>query len=338
MRSVVAIVAAVFLTLASCVEAAPRAALAPVRIEVPGAHNLQFLSLWVALGAGYFQEEGLDPKIAVARGPRLTGQAMLRGDADVALLPPPMFLGMMAEEKPILLFANLLSNEPINLVVRKEIADARRIAARITLSERLHAIEGLKIGLAGEVAPRLREIAAAAGMDADKDFQLVTVAGPDQVDAFASGAVDVLFSHTPYLETALVRHGGVLLVHASSGEVPGLAGGQIHALVTTRVTAREKPELIESVTRAILRAQRLIQSDLKAATDAIIASGAANDRALVEAIVAVYAPAIPMTPRISLEGIMRDTALYPAHPRAPDFTRVKAEDFVASEFAERAAR
>jgi hypothetical protein len=38
-----------------------------------------------------------------------------------------MFLGMMAEDKPILLFASLLANEPINLVLRKSIADARSV-------------------------------------------------------------------------------------------------------------------------------------------------------------------------------------------------------------------
>ena len=48
----------------------------------------------------------------------------------------------------------------------------------------------------------------------------------------------------------------------------------------------------------------------------------------------IYAPAVPRTPKISLAGIVRDATLYPAHPRAPDFRRVKASDHVASQFAE----
>ena len=35
----------------------------PVRIEVPNTGNLQFFTLWVALGAGYFQQENLQPQI-----------------------------------------------------------------------------------------------------------------------------------------------------------------------------------------------------------------------------------------------------------------------------------
>jgi NitT/TauT family transport system substrate-binding protein len=309
----------------------------PVRIEVPSARNLQFFTLWVALGAGYFQAEGLEPRVLADSHPRGAGQLLLRGEADVAVLQPPMFLGMMAEEKPIVLFASLLANEPINLVVRKDVAEARRLRPNAPLRERLEAIRGLKIGVAGEPPPRLRTLFASAGLDAARDVQLVIVHGSEQVQAFAEGRVDVLFAHTPYLETTLVKHGAVLLVETSSGEVPALADGQIHALATTRDMARERGDLILALTRAIHRAQRLIHSNLKATVDALVASGAAgSDRQLTEAIAAVYGPAVPQTPAISLSGIERDAILYPAHPRAPDFSRVRASDFVAAEFAERA--
>ena len=318
-------------------EASAQAARTPVRIEVPGARNLQFITLWVALGAGFFQAEGLEPKVLVDSTPRDAGQLLLRGDADVALLQPPMFLGLMAEEKPILLFASLLANEPINLVVRKEIAEARHLLANAPLRERVEAIRGLRVGVAGEPPPRLRALFASVGLDAERDIELVIVRGPEQVRALAERRVDALFSHTPYLETALVKHGAVLLVETSSGEVPALADGQVHALATTRALAREKSDLVLSVTRAILRAQRLIHSDLKATVDALIASGAAGpERALTEAIAAVYGPAVPQTPAVSLPGIERAATLYPAHPRAPDFSRVHASDFVAAEFAQKA--
>src|SRR5258706_976158 len=170
----------------------------PVRIEVPGDKNLQFFTLWVALGAGYFQQEGLEPKISVDARLGSAGKKLFQVQADVALLPPPMFLGMMAEDKPILLFASLLANEPINLALRKSVADARNVSAHASLRERLQAIMGLRIGLASEVGPRLRALFASAGMNADKDAQLVTIAGPDQGKAFVDGRVDVLFPRTPY--------------------------------------------------------------------------------------------------------------------------------------------
>jgi NitT/TauT family transport system substrate-binding protein len=304
-----------------------------VRIEVPNTNNLQFLTLWVALGAGFFQSEGLEPHILAAASPRSTGDKLFKGEADVALLPPPMFLGMMAEEKPILLFASLLANEPIDLILRKEIATGiRTIRAGAPLQERMQAIKGLRIGLAGEVAPRLRALFASAGMNADRDVQLVTVPGPQQLQAFQTGKVDALFAHTPYLETALVQNGAVLVADNSSGEVPELSNGQVHALATTREAARAHPQLIAGVTRAIARALNLIHADPKSAVDALIASGHARAelRPQLEAIVAIYGSAVPRTPEISLSGIARDAALYPAHPRAPDFSHVRAADYVAA--------
>ena len=321
--------------ISSGVDAAPSRS--PVRIEVPGANNLQFFALWVALGAGYFQAEGLEPNILVAPSPRSIGDRLLRGEADAALLPPPMYLGMIAENKPIVLFASLLANEPINLVVRKDIADARNLSAQTTLPERLKAIRGVKIGLAGEVSPRLRALFTFAGLDAARDAQLLVVPGPSQVQAFVDHTVEALFAHTPYLETALVNYQAVLVAGTSAGEVPELANGQIHALATTRETAHAKAELITAVTRAIARAETLIHSDANATVDALLKSGATNaDRTLIEAIAEVYAPAVPATPRVSAGGVMRDATLYPAHPRAPDFTRVKAADFIAPDFAEQA--
>jgi NitT/TauT family transport system substrate-binding protein len=319
----------------SAVSIAARPERMPVVIEVPSKTNLQFFTLWVALGSGFFQEEGLEPRLIVDETPRNAGRYLLNGQADVALLQPPMFLGRIAEEKPIVLFASLLANEPINLVLRKEIAEARKISGRAALRDRLEAMKGLRIGVAGEPPPRLRALFASAGIDADRDIQLVIVDGHGQVQAFADRKVDGLFAHTPYLETALVNYQAVLVADTSGGEVPLLTDGQIHALATTRENADKKRDMVAAVTRAIYRAQKRIHSDPKATVDAILASGATTaDRSLVEAIAAIYGPAVPQTPKISLLGMERDATLYPAHPTAPDFTRVKAADYVAPQFAD----
>jgi NitT/TauT family transport system substrate-binding protein len=308
---------------------------AAVRIEVPSKSNLQFFTLWVALGSGFFQEEGLEPQLMVDDIPRNAGQYLLEGKADVALLQPPMFLGRMAEERPIVLFASLLANEPINLVVSKEVANARKIPLLAPLRDRLQALKGLRIGVAGEPPPRLRALFKSVGMDADRDIQIVIVDGPGQVQALVDKKVDGLFAHTPYLETAIVNYQAVLVADTSGGEVPELTDGQIHTLATTRQNAVQKRDMIAAVTRAIYRAEKRIHSDQKATVDAILASGAtAADRPLVEALVVIYSRAVPQTPAISLAGIERDATIYPAHPVAPDFTRVAVGNYVAPQFAE----
>jgi NitT/TauT family transport system substrate-binding protein len=311
----------------------------PLRIEVPKAGNLQYFTLWVALGAAAFQQQGLAPQLVIDDTPQDAGRALLKGEADIAVLPPPMFLGMMAEGKPILLFASLLANEPIDFVVRKEVAEARHLSTATSLRDRLQALRGIKVGVAGGPPPRLQALFASVGMNANEDIDMVLVWGRDQVQAFAARQVDALFAHTPYLETVLAKHGAVLVADLSSGEVAELAHGQIHALATSRVRAEAAPDLIAAATRAIYRAERLIHSDRKATVDAVLASGVKEfDRTLVETLAAIYSAAVPPTPTISLAGIERDAELFPAFPRKPDFSVVNSADFVAPAFAEAAVK
>ena len=302
----------------------------PVRIEVPNAHNLQFFTFWVALGAKYFEQEGLEPEVLYAPRPRSVGERLFRGDADVALLPPPMFLGMMAEKKPVALFASLLANEPINLVLHKDIASARGFSAGSPLRDRLLALSGLKVGLASEVTPRLRALFAFAGLDADKQLRLVTVAGQIRCRLSRAG------KSTCSLPTRRISRRCCFSIRRFlSSTIRGercrfwrTARSMLSA--TTRALAERNPDMMVAVARAIYRAQQLIHSNPAATVDAIFASGAAaQDRRSVETFVAVYGPAVPATPAISLAGIERAATLYPAHPRAPDFSRVDALDFVA---------
>jgi ABC-type nitrate/sulfonate/bicarbonate transport system substrate-binding protein len=59
----------------------------PVTIEVPSKTNLQFFTLWVALGSGFFQEEGLEPRLLADDTPRNSGQYLLKGERDTTLYP-----------------------------------------------------------------------------------------------------------------------------------------------------------------------------------------------------------------------------------------------------------
>jgi ABC-type nitrate/sulfonate/bicarbonate transport system substrate-binding protein len=50
---------------------------ATLRLGVPERDNIQYLTLWVALGAGYLQAEGLDLQLVVADVPSQSGQLLL---------------------------------------------------------------------------------------------------------------------------------------------------------------------------------------------------------------------------------------------------------------------
>jgi ABC-type nitrate/sulfonate/bicarbonate transport system substrate-binding protein len=211
----------------------------------------------------------------------------------------------------------------------------RAVDPKAPLVERLKAIKGLRIGVAPEPPRRLRVLFAHAGMDADKDVQIVIRRADDQTEALTSGVVDALFIHTPVLEDAIVRLGAVLLVNTSSGEIAPLANGQIHSLGASKSYVAAHPDVIRKITRAIARAQHLLHTDMAAAIAALNNAGITSPTPKhLQTIVSLYQHAVPKSPKVSAAAIERNATLYPARPTMPDFTKVRAADFVAPAFAE----
>src|SRR5439155_20024004 len=126
---------------------------------------------------------------------------LLQPDAEqVAVLPPPVYLQLIADHFSLRIVANLLQNDPINLLVRRDLAVARSLSPDAPVADRLRALAGMRIGVAPGPIARLRALYRAYGLDADKLLTIVPLMGQEQNEAFASGNVDALYSHTPYLE------------------------------------------------------------------------------------------------------------------------------------------
>lgn len=307
-----------------------------VRIAVPEMGNLQLLNFWVAVGEGLFEDEGLDVELVTPSMPGQTSQLLLQGQADVAVLQPPLFLGLIADEQPVKLFANLLTNDPIDLVVDKDVADDLDLSATAPLEDRLEALEGLKIGVAENAANRLHVLFESVGMEADEVVEIVVLHGEDQIPALTGETVDALYTHTPFLEEALVDHEAFLLVNQSAGEVPELVGLQIHGMVTTSGYVKDHPKALFRVTRAIYRAQQLIHSNPDVAVQAVLSSGLPDlVTPRVETIVDVYSHAVPETPVVPPDGVVRAADLFPSRPNVPDFTQIDVNDYIANKFAKK---
>jgi len=226
-----------------------------VRVFVPSADNLQFMSFWVALGAGLFDDEGLDIRVVLPPRSGVGRQFLFEGEADVALYPPPQYLDLIGQQQPLLIFANLLQNGPVNLVVRKSIVDERQISPDAPLIERLEAIKGLKVGVAPGPVVVLRALFESVGMDVDDAIELVLMDPESENEAFGSGAVDALYNHSPFLERDLVDQEGVIIVNQSAEQFPQVNFPQIHSMATTQSYAAENPEVLVAISRGLLRAQ-----------------------------------------------------------------------------------
>jgi ABC-type nitrate/sulfonate/bicarbonate transport system substrate-binding protein len=306
----------------------------PVDVLLPDGDNLQYSAFWAALGAGYFTDEGVQPHLVIPEIPAQAIARVLRGDAPVAVLPPPVYLQLIADRFPIVLVANLLRNDPIDVVVRRSVFAARGMSASVPLRDRLSSLRGLRVCVAPGPPARLRALFASVGMNADTDLRIVIRRGPDQNGAFARDECDALYAHTPYLEKAIDDQDAVMLVDQSAGDAPVLATRQIHALVARRDYLGAHGDVVSSMVRAVARAEHLFGTDAAAAEAAIANALPALDRRHLHTLLGIYGPAIPETPQVAVEGLEPALALFPANKTAPSLAGVPLADFVASNLAD----
>ncbi|WP_394825572.1 ABC transporter substrate-binding protein [Pendulispora albinea] len=307
-----------------------------LRVLVPDGDNLQYMAFWLAKGAGYFEEEGLDVTLVIPPSPRGTRTYFDEHRADAAVLPPPMYLEMIASRMPVVLVANLLKNDPIELVVRRSILEERRLSDALPLRDRLAGLRGLRLGIAPHPPTRLRALFASQGLDPEDVLSIVTLHGNEQNEAFRAGKVDALYAHTPYVEQAIVRDDAVVLVNQSAGEVPVLKDRQIHAFAVERSFLASHRDAVIAAVRAIGRAERLLHGAPREAVDVLARTFPSRDRRELTTIVALYVPAIPEAPEVKVERIPLALTFFPAGMKAPELSGIDIGEYVDTTIAERA--
>lgn len=122
----IALGAVVCLAFSQNAEAEPARALEKVKVLVPERENLDYMSFWVAKSAGYFLDEGLEVELVVPSSPEQSATLFAQHEADVAVLPPPIYVSLIARKSPVVLVANLFT---IDAGAPGERADHRRIHA-----------------------------------------------------------------------------------------------------------------------------------------------------------------------------------------------------------------
>ena len=81
--------------------------------------------------------------------------------------------------------------------------------------------------------------------------------------------------------------------------------------------------------RAIARAEQLVHADRIAAEEAVMRAIPSLDRRHLHTLVGLYQPAIPETPRVSIDGLAPALALFPSSRTAPSLAGVTLTEFVA---------
>ena len=254
MRAIARALVALTLT-AAILAPSPVPAAEKIKITVP-ATAVTFASLYHAKAAGYFAGEGLDVEIVtVAGGGSL--QALIARDAQFCVTPGTYQMQALEKGQPLLATATILNRNAINVVMHKDVAREKGISDRSPLADKIKALRGLKLsGVAvGSFSyEMLTYYLLKAGIDPKKDVELIGIgAGPPMVLALEQRKVDAFATGSPIPEAAVLRGFGVMIVDNSAGEDPDFAEFMMNAVTVHPEWAKQNPDVVRKVVRALLR-------------------------------------------------------------------------------------
>ena len=209
----------------------------PIRLQLKWLHQFQFAGIYAALENGYFADEGLNVSI-IERDPRIdTVESVLEGHAEYGIADSILFVHH-AQGKPVALVAAIMQHS----------AGAVMTLASSGLKSPGH-LAGRRISFYPNDADGIDVLAMLADHDIPKS-QLQRIRASERIKQLISGEVDAV---TVYLtnEPFLIRDMGydINIIH------PRHYGFDLYGdmLFTTRTEARDHPERVAAMRRAVLR-------------------------------------------------------------------------------------
>jgi NitT/TauT family transport system substrate-binding protein len=223
--------------------------------------TLTFSNAFLAADAGFFKEEGLNVTMPVLVGVASVN-AVINGSADFTIGTGPVFLRAAARGQKLLAIANLLDRPNVELVMRKDVAEAMKFSDTMSLAARGKLLTGRTIAIQGvgsivHAWPRL--VAERGGLDPEADMRIAPMEPPSMLAALETKAVEGFATSLPYTTDAVLRGSAVMFASAARGDAPDIlpfAGGLIEVKPETCRADRAK---CMGVVRALARAGRMIR-------------------------------------------------------------------------------
>jgi ABC-type nitrate/sulfonate/bicarbonate transport system substrate-binding protein len=223
------------------------------------APTLTFSSAFLAEDAGFYKKEGLKVSHRILVGVA-SPNAVIAGSADFTIGTGPVFLRAAAAGQRMLAIANLIDKPMVELVLRKDVAEAAGITGKMPLAERAKVLKGKTVAIQGVgsiVHAWERLVVHRGGLDVEKDVRIAPMDPPAMLPALASKQIDG-FATSPPFTTAPVVKGEAILLAGGSTDAPDLLPFSYGLIYTRSDMCTKAREKCEKVVRALAAANKMI--------------------------------------------------------------------------------
>lgn len=308
---------------------------------VIGSTSFAFFTIYVAHGAGFFKDEGLDVDIINVPANATPVAAILSGNADVAGLGTQAAFSALDKGQPIRILMPVQNEYTSTIFAHKNVLAKKGVSRSSPLKDRVEAMKGLKlastaIGAGPHLMYKYLFAKYANGADVDKVAEVIPIGNAAETLAgMQRGIVDISAFSPPVPEKAVADGYGEVLIDFIGGDVPEIKGSVYIILAVTEDKLKSDPAGVQAFVRAMQRANQLAQSDLMKAGDAARGFMKNMESDLYGLGVKAIGPALPTEPTTSIEGLQRFMNLLEVggYKYKVDYDKAIANDFVKQAIA-----
>jgi NitT/TauT family transport system substrate-binding protein len=298
--------------------------------------GMSFIMQYVAIGAGYYKDEGLEPDIVDVSSGTRQAAAVMGGSADFTQLGLPHTLRAVARGGDLVAIGSGFDKYPIALVISKSSAQRLGITDAMPPDEKIKRLHGLKIGITSPGSSTdefMRTIMMVRGMDPDKDVSLQPIGiGAPMVAAMQQGSTDGFAFMSPFTDIAVSRGIGTLIADPMQGNLPEYQDVPYQVITTSRKTIEARRPILLASERAMTRAMRLCHEHPDQAKRFVREYFKEVDEADFNVAFDNYVRAVPTTPVVTpaqvantlkMLNLSEKTPLSPTYDQVTDMTMAR---------------
>ena len=225
-----------------------------VTVVVPNPSAITFLPLHVAIGEGYFEEEGLDVSVQAVNGSAAVLQTLASGQAQIGAPGPGPLLAARARGEDMVFIYNLYPRSLFGLVVPEE-SEVQEPSGLAGTTVGVGTADGAEVSFA-------RGILSDAGLTEGEDYEFLPVGdGGTAAAAFLNEEVEGYSAAVP--DIVIIEQRGIPLREITPEEYLGYFG---NGYAATAEYIETNPEVIEGFGRAMARATEFAMDPANTAT------------------------------------------------------------------------
>ena len=286
---------------------APRAASAAdinIVMAIP-APTMTFSAHYIAEDAGFYAKEGLKVETRNLVGVASTN-AVIAGSADFTVGTGATFLRAVASGSKLLAIGTMVNKPMVELVLRKDVADAAGITEKTPLDQRIKALKGKTIAIQGVgsvIHAMQRLVAARAGLDPDNDMRIAPMNPPAMLPALKAKQIDGFATSLPFTTNAVVSGDAIMLVSGPRGDMPEYLPMDYVVLYTRPEVCQKERAKCEKMARASKNATDFIVKKPNEALALLKKRFSQLDPKVLEAAWAVVSKAHSPDSKVTLKGL-----------------------------------